>query len=124
MLGYETSTPNGVAAPRGAVSWGFVATACDHLPGRAIALRTKGQPDSLVDTLGLEMPGADMPDFELPGWAIEIDERSPGVWRFRARHASGPTFETADSNLDRAFQRLKDYDADLRETGPSDVTNA
>jgi ATP phosphoribosyltransferase regulatory subunit HisZ len=59
-----------------------------------------------------------MDDVELPGWTIELSERSAGVWRLQARHDTGRTFETVDHDVDRAFQRLKDYDADLIRARP------
>lgn len=51
-----------------------------------------------------------MDEMELPGWSIEVTEQSPGVWRLAARHDNGWSFQTADSDIDRAFQQLKDFD--------------
>jgi len=66
----------------------------------------------LVSTV-IPMPGPDTPDLQLPGWTIEVTERSPGVWRLMATHAMGPTFEAADANLNHAFEQLKDLDRRL-----------
>jgi hypothetical protein len=46
---------------------------------------------------------------ELPDWTIELTEISAGVWRLQARHVSGVTFETPDSDPERALDRLREY---------------
>lgn len=53
-----------------------------------------------------------MADPEIPGWEVDLSERSPGVWVLSARHVSGQTFEITDHDIDRAFERLNDFDAE------------
>lgn len=52
-----------------------------------------------------------VPGLDLPGWTIDLSERSAGVWRLEAIHETGRSFDVVDSDVDRAFQSLKDYDA-------------
>jgi hypothetical protein len=57
-------------------------------------------------------------DLDLPGWTINLSERSPGVWRLEARDETGRSVETVVHDVDRAFQRLKDYDIGAGSASP------
>jgi len=50
----------------------------------------------------MELPG-------LPNWDIESEEDSVGVYRLRATHSSGASFETKGSDIVVLVQRLEEY---------------
>lgn len=50
----------------------------------------------------MELPG-------LPNWDIESEEDSAGVYRLRATHSTGASFETKGPDIVVLVQKLEEY---------------